>query len=109
MRVDLEPCGIINKKDQPSTLVAGQAVLLAPVDAVLPGSVAERGVVDTQLPGDLGDLGDRPAAGSHQLDRVTVELVGELPSGSLLLVGHLDSLLSSEVSCHQGEVQDLAA
>src|SRR4029453_8275218 len=86
---------------QPGLLVAGQPVLLATIDAVLPHPVAQRRVVDPQLPGDLGD---RPARGTHQLHRIALELGGELPPGSSLLVGHLDILLSAEVSCLRGEV-----
>jgi hypothetical protein len=41
---------------------------------------------------------------THQVDSVAFELGSELPSGASLLVGHLDILLSSEVSCLRGEI-----
>src|SRR6266567_4486680 len=97
-----QPGGLALQLAQPGALIAGKSLLFATVDAVLPGPVAEGGVVDAQLPGDLGD---RPAGGAHQLHRVTFELGGELPSGPVLLLSHLDTLLSSKMSCQQGEVQ----
>src|SRR5829696_4482991 len=60
------------------------------------------GVVDTKL---AGDHGDRPATGTDQPHRVTFELRGALASGPWLLVGHADTLCSSEVSGQRGEVQ----
>jgi hypothetical protein len=59
------------------------------------------------LPADpqlTGDLGDRPAAGAHQLHRVTLELGGELTPVPSLSVFHPDILRSREVSCLRGEV-----
>src|SRR6266508_1722513 len=91
---------------QPGPLIPGQTLTLATVDAVLLGPVAERGVVDAQL---TRDLGDRSASGAHQLHGIMFERLCELPSGPLGLVGHLDSLLLSAVSCHQGDVKPPSA
>src|SRR5919106_307922 len=88
-------------RPQPRLLVAGQPVLLATVDAVLAHPVAQRRVVDPKLPGDLGD---RPATGANQLDRVAFELGGELAPVPSLSVFHADILLPREVSCLRGEV-----
>src|SRR6266511_1763535 len=94
-----QPGVVALQLSQAGALVAGQALALATVDAVLLDPVPQGRVVDAQL---TGDLSDRPVAGAHQLHGVTLELGGELPSGPVLLVGHLASLLSSEVSCHRG-------
>jgi hypothetical protein len=73
-----QPSVLTLELPQPGALLGGQPLGLAPVDAILAHPVAQRGVVDAQLPGDLGD---RPAGGSDQLDRVALELLGE-PSTS---------------------------
>jgi hypothetical protein len=75
--------------------------LLAAVDAVLPHPIPQRGVVDAEL---LGDLGDRPTAGAHQLHRIAFELGGELAPIPSLSVFHPDILPSREVSRLKGEV-----
>src|SRR4029453_13361029 len=87
---------------QPGLLIAGQAVLLATVDAVLAHPIPQGRVVDAQLPGDLGD---RPARGAHELHRVAFELGGELTPAPWLSIFHADILRLREVSCLRGEVQ----
>jgi hypothetical protein len=49
--------------------------LLATVDGVLAHPVAQGGVVDAKV---AGDLRDGSAGGADQLDRVALELLGEL-------------------------------
>src|SRR4029453_9741127 len=90
---------------QPGSLLGGQPLGFAAVDAVLADPVAQRGVVDPQLPGDHGD---RPAGGPDQLDRVALELLGEpstAPLGRLSVFLSHEGIPSSEVSCLRGEVQ----
>src|SRR5680860_868058 len=87
---------------QAGPFVAGQPLALATVDAVLLDPVAERGVVDPQL---TSDLRGRLAARADQLDRITLELLGEPstppPAGLALFLCHAD-ILSLEVSGHRG-------
>src|SRR4029453_2783285 len=96
------------ERSQPGLLLGGQPLLLATVDAVLTYPVAQRGVVDPQLPGDRGD---RSAGAADQLHRVALELLGEPSTGPLwplsVFLSHED-ILSSEVSCLLGEVQTAA-
>src|SRR5919107_3287603 len=96
-----QPSVLALQLPQPRLLVAGQPVLLATVDAVLPHPVAQRRVVDPKLPGDLGD---RPATGANQFHRVAFELGGELAPVPWLSVFHPDILLSTEVSTPRGEL-----
>src|SRR5919198_3796127 len=97
---------LARKKSPGASVLAGHPLALAPVDGVLAHPVAQGGVVDAKV---AGDVGDGAAAGADQLNRVALELGGELATSpwwlglSLLLLVHADILPSSEVSCPWGE------